>query len=910
MTPETEPYTTANGQGVTHGRWVARLAVVAPALCMGLALVLIYRRLVAGWMLAGGDLFTYFFPYWTAAARACQAGRLPLWNPYLFAGAPLLANSQAGIFYPLNWPLWLLSGSTLAGMARTLHWSVLLHLALAAVNAYWLARQLGADRWGAASAGLLYAGSGYLGVQVEHLNQLQGLAWLPLVFSVQPSAFSRQPPALSRPWSVVRGPWSASPTSLLALALILLAGHTQTAFIAVVGLITYQAARWLCHRFPISRFPLHASRLTFPVARFPSHISRLTPYILPFLIAAIQLLPTVELSQLSVRAGGLPWREAVSFSLRPWDLPHAFLPPYLLPPLLPEGVAYLGLVGLTLAAWGTWHALRQRQPELIALIVLAGMGLFLAVGGYNPLYLLAVRLRVPGLVHFRAPARFLALTVLSGALLAGIGTTAFFDRLRLTFPASRRAFYILRLTGCLFLPAELLLSAEFLPHADATVPRAFSDLRPATAHLVAAAAASEPAPGRFLSISQTLFEPGDKPEIESIYGARLARDALWAYLTAAKQREVLAPNLSLAFQVPAVDGYDGGLLPTHSYAAFSRLLLPEATLDGRLRENLPGIPPTRWLDLLNVRFLITDKTGDTWADDIFYDRQFRPPLAPGATLTIGWLPDDFAATAVGLFYQGSGAVEVHFTAGRALTLPLPTRSDETTPYRLRWESARPLAALRLEAAPPGLTLTGATLIDERTGAFYPLVLSDRFRLVHSGDVKIYENERPLPRAFLVHTAQPAADDEAALAVLSAPEFDPTTQVVLSGQPPAISGQPPAISPPAERATIVAYEESHVTVEVHATAPGYLVLTDAWYPGWKAAIAPLTGGPAVTVTPVRADLLFRAVPIEPGDWQITFRYRSRWLPLGAVLSGLGVGLWLWYGKQWAVSSKRLRMSSEP
>ena len=61
-----------------------------------------------------------------------QAGRLPLWNPYLFAGAPLLANSQAGIFYPLNWPLWMLSGPSLNGMARTLHWSVVLHLLLAA----------------------------------------------------------------------------------------------------------------------------------------------------------------------------------------------------------------------------------------------------------------------------------------------------------------------------------------------------------------------------------------------------------------------------------------------------------------------------------------------------------------------------------------------------------------------------------------------------------------------------------------------------------------------------------------------------------------------------------------------------------------------------------------------------------
>ncbi|MFN2108223.1 MAG: hypothetical protein ACK2UI_01055 [Anaerolineae bacterium] len=153
-----------------------------PYLLMLLGVLFLYRRLVAGWVLAGGDLQTYFFPYWTAAARAFQAGRLPLWNPDLFAGAPLLANSQVGVFYPLNWLLWLFSGSTLAGMARTLHWSVLLHLGLAALNAALLARRLGLTRWSAALSGLLYAGSGYLGIHVEHLNQLQGLAWLPLLF--------------------------------------------------------------------------------------------------------------------------------------------------------------------------------------------------------------------------------------------------------------------------------------------------------------------------------------------------------------------------------------------------------------------------------------------------------------------------------------------------------------------------------------------------------------------------------------------------------------------------------------------------------------------------------------------------------------------------------------------------------
>ncbi|MDY0020737.1 MAG: hypothetical protein RBT47_12135, partial [Anaerolineae bacterium] len=151
-------------QGTSHlSQTLGRLA---PLAALSLGLLLLYRHLAAGWVLAGGDLHTYFFPYWTAAARAFQAGELPLWNPYLFAGAPLLANSQAAIFYPLNWPFWLLSGSDLADLAVSLHWSVLLHLGLAAFNLFLLARRLGVRPWGAALGGLLYAGGGFLGVLV------------------------------------------------------------------------------------------------------------------------------------------------------------------------------------------------------------------------------------------------------------------------------------------------------------------------------------------------------------------------------------------------------------------------------------------------------------------------------------------------------------------------------------------------------------------------------------------------------------------------------------------------------------------------------------------------------------------------------------------------------------------------
>ena len=125
-----------------------------------------------------------------------------------------------------------------------------------------------------------------------------------------------------------------------------------------------------------------ASRITFHVSRH--YVLRFTLYFFLLLslglIAAAQLLPTLELSRFSMRSGGLPWREAVSFSVRPWELPRALLPPYLVTPLLPEGIAYLGIIGLALAGWGAWRAVRSKDGRGIALLVMGGMGVLPGVG--------------------------------------------------------------------------------------------------------------------------------------------------------------------------------------------------------------------------------------------------------------------------------------------------------------------------------------------------------------------------------------------------------------------------------------------------------------------------------------------------------------------------------------------------
>jgi hypothetical protein len=407
-------------------------------------------------------------------------------------------------------------------------------------------------------------------------------------------------------------------------------------------------------------------------------------------------------------------------------------------------------------------------------------------------------------------------------------------------------------------------------------------------------------------MSDITFDPGDLREIEAIYGPQLSAKALYEYVVAVKHKEVVGPNLPLAFGVPAVDGYDGGVLPLERYVTLQRLFLSEdeVSIDGRLRENLTAIPDGRWLSLFNVRYVITDKLHDAWLDDVFYDLQFGARLANGEGAAVAQVPQ-FESTALGIvaYLQGAappengtsvGAVEVGFDDGSVRTFDLragehvaaageqPQVADDAA--RLRWEGpATPTSVVVWATVPDGeLVVRGASLIDERTGGFQALVLSDRgrFRLAHSGDVKIYENLDVLPRAFFVHEAILAEDDEAALTLMQDEAFYPAATVVL-GPPFQLSDGPlwlssvPSGSPDAVRVTH--YAPERVEIEVESASPGYLVLADAWYPGWRVTV----DGESAPIW--RADILFRAVAVGAGQHRVVFSFRSLSLRVGAGVS---------------------------
>jgi hypothetical protein len=396
-------------------------------------------------VLAGVDALTYFTPYWGYRLSALRAGQIPLWNPYLFLGAPFLANPQAAVLYPLHWPLSWLSP------ACALIWSALLHTWLAAGFTYTFARRsLGLTRPAAWLAGVLFGLSGFSLARVENINQLNVLAWLPAaLWLLDETAAAKGWPARLR-WGMALA---------VVLAMQFLAGHTQTMFVNLVGLGLYAAypvmasavARvgiYRLRRRPGDRRgPTGETEGQHPAGErqegaslFALSLRRLAPLLAlvpALLLSAAQLLPSLELNGLGLRAGGLAYRVAVSFSLRPRLLAQTFLPPFgarLAEAFTSEGyaefVSYVGIAGLALAsfgAFGLWRSLHlnnrtrlYQQTGRRAMLLLVAVGILLALGAYNPLYYLLWRF-VPGFALFRVPARWLALYALGAAALAGVG---------------------------------------------------------------------------------------------------------------------------------------------------------------------------------------------------------------------------------------------------------------------------------------------------------------------------------------------------------------------------------------------------------------------------------------------------------------------------------------------------------
>jgi hypothetical protein len=158
--------------------------------------------------------------------------------------------------------------------------------------------------------------------------------------------------------------------------------------------------------------------------------------------------------------------------------------------------------------------------------------------------------------------------------------------------------------------------------------------------------------------------------------------------------------------------------------------------------------------------------------------------------------------------------------------------------------------------------------------------------VYGPDAHLYENVRTQPRAFAVPGYAVADDVSDALEMMRSPSFDPETTVVLPEPPDEVlSGNTGMGEGFDAEVDVVTYEPNRVVIEAQISAPGWLVLSDTYFPGWEAMVD------GETVTIYQANGCVRAVPLDTGRHEVVFQFRPRSFFVGAAISGASALLFL-------------------
>jgi hypothetical protein len=367
----------------------------------------------APWNILQWDALGQYYPWRSFAAQQLRSGLIPLWNPYQFAGTPFVANGQSAVFYPLNLPFWLFD------VARAFGISAFLHTLLSGIATYFLAQQWGRSRAASLLAAVAWCFCGYLSAWAMLPTLSNTAAWLPLLILLlelvllELVSLERVVHLEEAQARDVKSRFNFHSVALalfvLALCCTVLAGHAQIFLYCLMALLL--RALTLPQHWRALRVLLGAGTWAF-------------------LLGALQLLPTLELSRQSHRAGqtatAAGWQAIAERSLQPGEWMSLFLPDW--PTAwgsLNENFGYVGIAAALLALCSflllrTAHQRREWASPLLFAWLLTIFGLAYAMATLSR----AFYFLVPGMAQFAGVGRALVLWSFGVALLAAFGLDA------------------------------------------------------------------------------------------------------------------------------------------------------------------------------------------------------------------------------------------------------------------------------------------------------------------------------------------------------------------------------------------------------------------------------------------------------------------------------------------------------
>lgn len=794
---------------------------------------------------------------WTYVLHdAIARGDSPLWNPHAAFGAPFAANGLSGAFTPLRWPL-LAAPSPVAFDAYLLARPV-----LAAWLAFLLFRRLGLAFTAALAGGATF---GYCGYFLLHVNMthLDVEILLPLLLLAGDAA--------------ARSGGAGRPLALLALATALaaLGGNPESLAVALLAAAAFAAARARFRPRPLLRIAL--------------------AFLLGLALAAPLLLPEIEYVALAAHIHDA----SVGLTSQPkktWLM--ALVPDFFgsihnsWTPGNPQfrWIA-LGAVPWGLAIAGLAAGRRRRALALFfgSLVAIALMKVF----GIEPAQSLG-RLPVLDVIIFTKhlqPAIALGVGALAAIALDRIARE---DAGRRAAAAGLATVAAVVALGALRFRAEAAAAGEEDSMVRAVIEQ--GALLGAAAGAALFLRGQRAAAALAAAVLFTLLAgvPGHRPlrsdpRAEPPYVAALREDAGGPFRVAGYDG-VLHPNWASVFRIDDLRSLDALNVAT-SLAWVKARVEPLAADRFTGLESFSADLLSGAMDAANVRYLLSTSPLDDHATRLLARRLGAPlsavgdrpafRVAPGApaeaTLAVprsGARLDARATTEGAPPPGGRPALRVELVADGAASEVAAAASGDRVRADLAGYAGRELR-VRFTAA------DGAPVLVSEVD---PALFGDKWESVPApGAVRVFRNRDALPRAYVVRNAVAAASPEAALALAASAEFDVRAAAAVEAPPDEIF--PPEEAAPLAAAPIVARSSSRVTVAVEGLGKGYLVLLDAFYPGWVARVD------GVEAPIRRANGAFRAVAIGGAARRVEFRYEPLSFRAGLALAALGLAVTL-------------------
>ncbi len=812
------------------------------------------------------DLIIENYAWKRFIANSLSSGELPLWNPYIFAGAPFLAAGQHSAYYPFSLLFLILP------LTKAYGWFTVSQLWLAGVLMYVFGRILKMRRGSAALAGLVYQGAGFMVISAAVFPMIIAAAvWLPLLLGciekiVQDSRFKIL--------------WLALGAS--ALGMQIFAGHVEITYYTLLLMGLYAA--WRVGGTAVSHRPI-----TWPIVAKPAAWLAGMVFI-GLLLGAVQLVPLFEVGQRNFREGSASFEEVLSWAFPARRLLTLAVPNFFGNPAYHsyqdvfsgeqvaytadfegnprthnewgfknyvEGAIYLGILplllavlGLRIADCGLWIAGRRSQTILFAVISFFSLAFIFGTPLYALLYY-----GLPFINQLHTPFRWIFPLTLSVAVLAGFGAdylagskpqspvsnpqSLIFLRAR---PSLITILAALAFWSGLALLGGLWLSRLFYPQIEPFVERIFLGMALAPNAFDSVRAFYSFEFRQFFILGVMLVAAG--------LVLRVSRSSLTLPVPLAGKRPLWEP---LAALVIVVDLF----LASSGF---------HAAVDPALLDYKPQM--VAWLEQQPGLWRITS---------------FNPNGDIPFNANSGWLYD---------FQDIRGYDSIiprQYTEFMAAIEP-----QGGLPYN-RIQPIANLASLNS----PLLSVLGVKYVITSATIDLP-----QFVLAWEGEgVRVYENTAVAPRAYTLPITSLVLADDALEALRT---YDPRQFAVVEtgdwrleiGEE-ALNLQSP-ISNLYSPASVDAYGINEVTATAVTTAPSILILNDSYFPGWKAFVRPAGTGEdqEQQVDIFRVNGNFRGVLLpEAGAWTIRFKYSPTSFQLGGLGSFMGVMLLLFVGVVW-------------